>query len=385
MFVFDFDYVILNIILLLLFCYSGNKISKGSNYWAYSIPCIILYTFVLGSRYGRGNDYFHYVDVYLYGLGYEQKLFTWFNNILKDININPYHIFYFYAFCFISSAFIFFKLINKNYLKYIIPLFLIATIKFEEYQIRQAFGFVFIFFFIYELFKDDTTNKIIPFRKIILCFTYAIAVYSVHSANIFIIVVIFVFYLYGKRLIPLYISIPLYIYASYYISYYTNIEFINPYLEYFGDQNELFSTYVENSDKWFSAEGYDSKYLRNNAIKLFETLGNISLMYYLYKTLKLLSNDKWAYSLSNTYIVGSIFMQSFMQLELLNRMGGNLLMFWFVPLSIVLYNFRKMRYSLIEKITFVFLLFWVYEYLKYLFYRREEMIYFLWDIATSDY
>ena len=81
---FDIIYIILNLLLLFIFWYGGLRISKGDNYWKNAILCIVAFTLVLGLRYGRGNDYHHYV--YIYVNGYTegtQRAFVWLNSFLN--------------------------------------------------------------------------------------------------------------------------------------------------------------------------------------------------------------------------------------------------------------------------------------------------------------
>ena len=68
----------------------------------------------MGTRYGRGYDYFHYVDVYLNGDPNSQYSFLLFNGLLKNIlGIGRYFIFYVYAIPFILCGFKFLKNFQK--------------------------------------------------------------------------------------------------------------------------------------------------------------------------------------------------------------------------------------------------------------------------------
>jgi len=101
----------------------------------------------------------------------------------------------------------------------------------------------------------------------------------------------------------------------------------------------------------------------------------------------------------NYFVVGSIIQNAFRQLELLNRIGGDFALFYFFPLSIVFfysmqkpqirYNKQTQTLSVVLKKSFltngwyklmvVFLLWYAYDYLKYLF-MRGDMTKFIWDI-----
>lgn len=386
MLTFDFTYLFFNAVLLFTFFYYGRKIAKGANYWKNALVCIMVYVFVLGARYGRGNDYFHYLSVYKVGLGYEQVLFEWINDFLKWMGVGAHYIFFYYAFVFIVCAMIFLKPYRK-YMAYMLPIFLIATLQLEEYQIRQALSYSFVFLYTWKLVEKNSKRKTIfgmNARHIWLALFFLLAT-AIHIANSLIIVVITFFYLFLHRLIPLYVSIPVYLVAVYVLSTYADLSFLEKILSFLSRQNERFAQYVERSDIWFSSEGYKTKYVRQNIVMVFEALGNISLFYFSAKTIKKACNEKWAILMTNMYIFGTIFRQAFIRLELMNRMGNNMMLFFFVPLSIVLYYYKKMKYNFFEKVCFVFLIFWVYDYLKMMLMRDVEKMLFLWDYSTYQY
>ena len=87
MFNFDLDYFLLNLLLLLIFIIAGNKISFGRKKEKYIWICFIVFTFVLGSRYLRGNDYLRYQHTFLYDDDESQIIFTAINRFLRGIGI----------------------------------------------------------------------------------------------------------------------------------------------------------------------------------------------------------------------------------------------------------------------------------------------------------
>ncbi len=382
MFNLDLDYLFLNLLLLGVFAYSGKKISAGSKYKGYAFICIALYTFVLGSRYMRGNDYEHYIEVYVYGygIGTIQPLFTGFNDLLKENGVQALHIFYYYSLPFIIAGFIFLSRFKK-YAKYMLPFFLIDVIYFNEFQIRQSLGYTFVFLFLYELFRTEyiTVNRLSSYRKYIMCYLYIMLAYSVHTADAYIMAIILVVYLAKKTMIPLVISIPAYLIGTFVISRLSDITFLQSFMAGFEDSETLFSRYVENSDKWFSAEGYKDIYTRNPIVRIFEVAGNISLFILSYKYIKKCCNERWIICLTNLFIIGAIVKASFINLEIMNRLGGNLKIFVFAPLSVVLFYRKQLKRTFWTKVCFLCLTFWIYDYLRYLF-LRGDMTKFIWDI-----
>ena len=158
MFNFDLDYFLLNLLLLLIFIIAGNKISFGRKKEKYIWICFIVFTFVLGSRYLRGNDYLPYQHTFLYDDDESQIIFTAINRFLRGIGIGKYYFLYIYSIPFIVCALTFMKNL-KIYARYLFPAFLLSFIFFNEYCIRQALGFSFVFMYMYYLFEKDNTLK----------------------------------------------------------------------------------------------------------------------------------------------------------------------------------------------------------------------------------
>lgn len=117
--------------MLITFIIAGKGISKDkSHYWIYAFWPAIVFTIVLGLRLNRGNDYVHYMEVYLYDLEDKQVLFTAFNHFLKDLGTGPHWIFIWYSGAFILGAMFFLRSV-KRYAAWVLPLFLISgTIKY---------------------------------------------------------------------------------------------------------------------------------------------------------------------------------------------------------------------------------------------------------------
>ncbi len=400
MFNFDFTYFFINIVLLGSFIYSGYRISKGCDYFKYSCICVIIFTLVLGLRYGRGNDYHHYVDIYVHGYNEGRQLvFTWINGLLSWLGVGRYSIFLFYSFIEIVCAMIFMKRYSR-YAQYMLPWFLIATIFFDEYQIRQALGFSFVFLCLDRLFEiNDSKQNVLKkenIKQVGLAVLYLILAYSIHSVCGYMLVIMIVLNCFYRRTIPLICSIPLLLFCTYFFTQWFDFSWLNPILERFVGDDIRMSQYLENREKWFSVEGMSDLYKRNDIVLVAEMLGTISLYILGSKVINRFYRRADAYAMYNFFVIGSIIQNAFRQLELLNRIGGDFALFWFFPLSLVLY-YKQQLYSthdgkknlvtsLINPFTkknaytfwVVCLLWYVYNYFKYLF-MRGDMIKFIWD------
>lgn len=62
----DIIYVLLNLILLFVFTVAGINVSCRRSFWGNAFICSIFFIFIVGSRYGRGNDYLHYASVFIH-------------------------------------------------------------------------------------------------------------------------------------------------------------------------------------------------------------------------------------------------------------------------------------------------------------------------------
>lgn len=376
----DFIYIFLNLVMLLVFIISGKCIHKDKkHFWKYAIWPVIVFTLVLGLRLNRGNDYIHYMQVYLYDLVDDQVLFTAFNHFLKSLGTGPHWIFIWYSGAFILGAMFFLEKL-REYASFILPLFLIAFTSFSEYMIRQAFGYSFVFLFIAFMFSED-----MPRYKRWVCMAFSFWLASnIHSANaITCIISMGLYYFVSSPIKPMY-SIPLYLVATFYLQKHFDFSYLNGILSFLGDQNDKFSSYTENADNWFSDDAKNAIYDRKPVIKILQTMGDCSLMYLSYICIKLKPNRQFSF-FHNTFTIGAIVTQCFYSLEILRRMGDIMYWYWAFPLAYYLFHAKYVLRKLVSKehllkCLSLALLFYGYEYLKYLFLRVDNMYKFLWDM-----
>lgn len=333
----------------------------------------------MGSRYGRGNDYLHYVDVFVNGDPNSQYIFLLFNDGLKKIlGIGKYFIFYIYAIPFILCGFKFLKNF-RNVANFVFPLFLISMTYFEEYEIRQALSFSFVF-----LFMDAFLNmRGIGKKKVLKLILYFTGTLLIHSANILFIIVFLVF-IYGYRKVFNYkATIPLLLFCTYVFVKYYDISYLMPILNLLGSLTPKFAQYTQGNaaEAWFGTEAFQLENARNPLIQFLEIVGNSSLFYFSYKIIKSKDTVKERSILcfTNMYVLGCCGKQAFLYLEILNRMSGLFQRMWFIPLSIVLRSIRFSKLSFWEKIMYFSMIFVMYDYLKYLFFPNPDMMMFLWD------
>ena len=380
----DFDYILINIFLLGMFIDAGRNIASGNRQFPGVLACVIFFSVVLGMRYGRGNDYFHYIDVFIDDLEPTQKFFTAFNKVLKFFSVSPFAIFFFYAFFFIKAGLL---LVNnfKSLGKYLYPFFLIAFISFEEFCIRQAFGFSFVFLYIISLhqFFIEKTKK-----RLFLTFIFATIAYSIHSANIIEITLITIIYLFSFVQFPWKHLVLFYLFSKYFVPNFFDFSWLNQMLTFLSDSDSKFEHYVEASEYWFTNDAVDGIYSRNYFISILESVANCALIYLSTVILKrmdfyyensLKNNYKLVITLFYCYFWGTCLLQMFHNLELFRRVFNPLYYFWCVPLAFIMTYKSQFLTKTEQKMLIPIWLFWGYEYFRYLFMRNGQTL-FLWDI-----
>lgn len=267
----------------------------------------------------------------------------------------------------------------REYARLAFPLFLISFASFSEYMIRQAFGYSFVFLFIAFMFSDMPNLK--KWVCMALCFWMA---YNIHSANaITCAISVGLYYFVSFPIKPIY-TIPLYLVASFYLQKHFDFSYLNGVLSFLGDQSDKFSSYTDNAENWFSDDAKNAIYDRKPFIKILQTMGDCSLMYLSYICIKLKPNRQFSF-FHNTFAIGAIVTQCFYSLEILRRMGDVMYWYWAFPLAYYLFHakyvfkqFATKKFML--KCLSLALLFYSYDYLKYLFMRVNDMYKFLWDM-----
>lgn len=371
-------FVVLNLITLFLFILVGNNYRTSKNRFLTYLPAIISFSLLLGLRYNRGNDYMHYQDIYNEGMEYDQKLFSVFNDILHWLNVSDTGIFFFYSLIFILSSYCIIDY-YKNISRQLIPMFLICFILFDEWFIRQAFGFCTVFFFMRFLFDTNYSIK----KRILGCIVMGVATYYIHSANFLLIFIISIFYIFIHKPITYKITIPLYLIASLYFQSHMDFTLVNNILSLFSGMNH-YSEYFKEGSSWFSVDAANAMYLRNPIIKIYQLIGECSFLYLGHKYLSKSNNtsfEKSIVALFNTSVVGLILTQAFFTVEIPRRLGEMIGIVWCFPFAYLMSIVKIKREKLINGICIMCLSFFFYSYAKYLLFRNDAVYpyLFIWD------
>lgn len=382
--IFNIDFILLNLLLFFVFAKAGQNIARKKLYWENANWCIAIFTFVQGCRFARGNDYHAYSQLFKNGFNEENPLFSYINEFLKLLGVNQYSCFMVYAFVFILCAMIFMHDYRK-YAKYMFPLFLGGFLLFEEYMIRQAFSYSFLFIYLKYLFHikinkitDIASNK----KNILLCIIFAAITLAIHTGNIINIFVITVLYLFWKKPFNPWYSIPIYMCCVYILPNIFNFSWLDPILHFAAESDARAAEYASNSEYWFSSEGKNDIYTKNNIIEFIQVLASSSVMYLGYKLIKnrFYNNDVLT-TLLNVFIIGLCIESLFVNLEILHRIGQVMDRIGYILIPIILY-YKPHNINFIHKLLYLSFTWFMYYYVKYLLYSGKVSM-FIWDTPYS--
>lgn len=382
--IFNIDFILLNLLLFFVFAKAGQNIARKKLYWENANWCIAIFTFVQGCRFARGNDYHGYSQLFKNGFNEENPFFSYINEFLKLLGINQYSCFMVYAFVFILCAMIFMHDYRK-YAKYMFPLFLGGFLLFEEYMIRQAFSYSFFFIYLKYLFRiriskisDIISNK----KNILLCIIFAIMTLAIHTGNIINIFVITILYLFWKKPFNPWYSIPIYICCVYILPDIFNFSWLDPILNFAAESNAKAAEYVSNSEYWFSSEGKNDIYTKNNISEFIQVIASSSVMYLGYKLIKnRFYNNSILTTLLNVFIIGLCIESLFVNLEILHRIGQVMDRVGYLLVPIIIY-YKPLNLNIANKFLYLSLIWFMYYYAKYIIFSGKVSM-FIWDTPYS--
>ena len=350
-----------------------NYINK--NYIYVVIIPILIYSLVVGMRYGWGPDYLWYKFRFEHPLDYEDEDlgFRLFNMFIAKLGFNHVGVFISYSLVFISSGFILLRSYNEN--KYMIFLFLLATLSFHTTAIRQAFAHSFVFLYIYYLNKQK-------WLYLIPCVFFQI---SIHGATILTTFYITAFYFFTKKplnckyVIILYILLSLFsIQLSGFVSSY-----ITDIVTSLGFIDNKFSGYIDNSDRWFGSDAIDEERIQSTMGFIMSVLYYSSSIYIGAIALKYKPKFSIIY-IYNASVVGFIIFRLFLLFEILKRIAIPLEMLYFIPTGYAFYFFKYYRKLLSPKekmyysaSIYIIVIYYIMYYGRFILLSPERI--FIWN------
>ena len=366
--------------LLLIILYIGGSFfdtgikKREIIHLSFIIIPIIIYSLIEGLRYGRGNDYFEYKYIYenahsIFNYNDEnlEYLFTLLNYILRDANIPYYGAFIVYSFLTIFFIVIGLRKLNiSGICKFALPLFLVATLFQSENIVRQTISFSICFAGICYLIKGEKTT----FLALI-----ALAL-GFHNTAIIIFLATVLLFLVKNQLPPLKLTIVLYL-----ISWIVGRSILPKFSLIFTliTLPVKYEHYSNNTDFWFSGEELVTQFSTvTMARSIVNSIGILVLAYYILK--KYNRHDLNIFL--NLFIIGAIFNQFTIGVQLLTRITTLFYNFQFIVLAIILYyfyTFEKFRYNWRTLLVLIVCLNQLYNYFVPIFNGASGAM-FVWDL-----
>lgn len=336
------DHIFLFLVLFGIFFFLTQIKQKtiNNNYWEITFIPIIVYSLVLGCRYGWGNDFIWYKYRFEHPYGYEDENigFRCINLFLNDIGFNYTGAFIIYSLIFIIGVYTLLRFYNNN--KYMLFLFLPATVLFSTATIRESFAASFAYIAYYFFFKKNYIGVIIS----LLCMN------SIHSAPFIPFFIIIGLYLFNKeKTISLRYSLIIYIGIFLFQANIEDfiIEPLNKAISYISFNNK-YQGYIEQADYWFSEEGKNQQYEQSFLTSSLMFLFHISIIYIGYLGLKY-RNNKYVRCFYHSVFVGLCMLVLFFQLEILRRIAEALVQMYYIPVGYSIATITLIKKTKINK------------------------------------
>lgn len=327
------DHIVL--FLILFFCFllitRINQSTINKYYWHIVLVPIILYSLILGCRYGWGNDYLWYKYRFEHPFGYKDESpgFRFINMLIADLGGNYVGAFIVYSLVFIVCVYSLLKLYRNN--KYMLFLFLPATLLFSTYTIRQSFAGSFVYLAFLFFFKK---------KWLFMGLTLIIAS-SIHAAALLPFIVYMILYFITSKPFPIKYTIPIYILMFVFTSVFSEIilQGLNEILPYISLESK-YQGYIDGANRWFSGEGRDDIYKQSTLTSMLMFAFHVSMIFIGYISLREVPN-RLISVFYNMLVISLVFLVLFFELEILRRMAESCMQLYFIPIGYAFYYYKR--------------------------------------------
>ncbi len=339
---------------LFLLSFLLTKKKQGNyehSFWNATSLFIIAYTVIVGLRYGWGGDYYEYercfnnikTQFFDYDVAY-WKLYEFEHSLglsfAESLMLSSLLI--------VVSYFYIVKAMKGN--KYMLMLFLPATILITTYALRQfhAIAYINIALGLF-LFSDNILGK--KKINIIISALLIFFAYHTHGASLAYALpfVIFIFYR-TPQYIPYKISIIIFICTIVFSGIITTA-FNNIFLSFFEGltMNDHLHNYVDKADGRIFGEGAmeDNMFAYGGIFQMIHYAGQIALLYVTGRALSIKPSRNITY-IYNIVVIAIILQQIFFNQEIMRRILDPLFILYFIPLGYaitVLIEHRSNRFK----------------------------------------
>lgn len=370
--------------ILFVFFYIWGKYNYNAQdehvFWPMAILPIFLYSFIVGSRYGWGPDYFGYKyrmeNAFTY---YEEQVgFRWLNQIINLIGFNYVVGYIIYSLIFMFGAFILIRSYHKES-KYMYAFLVPAILIFVNSAIRQGVALSFLLVAIYFM------NK----RKWLAVAIFILIGSSIHSVTLLPAIILLCFLLFIKQPLDWRITIPLYLFFTFIFDG-SKIGFLADYLQYISLDNK-FQGYIDKSDLWFSSDAANDIYEQGTFALIMSSGFYISIIFLGYQALKTKMNQQILF-IYNSFVFSVILFRAVFLYEILRRIAEPIILLYFILIGYILYiyDFNKVlvasniespdkRKDVIYRLGIVVILIYILLFVvRFIFMRPQSR--FFWNI-----
>lgn len=376
-----FIYILIKLTELLTFIIVGIELSKTKNnkdYWKIALPAIIVFALVDGLRYGRLVDYYGYLAQYnLVNTLFSENidpLFSVFMFFFKETGLG------FTSFMVAQSAILMFACFvllkpYRIYAKFALPL-LLPLLVMNENLTRWFLACSFL------IFAYDYLNK----KRYPFTIVWLIAAQLTHNAIFPLFLLILLFPMYNKVIIPRRVALFLFIFMTLFsnIKNATFIVQISDFLLSSGLVNENMSMmgHMLHAQDLIQGEHLELGIMQN---ALYQKIISIVIWSPIIWFGYIYANNEHLKGIYNITVVSIILSPLLSQVELLSRYTMFMGIFSFIIAGIYYYNeFRRRRKDLRFSVALISLLFFMYPTISLIFNRgADDNMLFIWDAVSN--
>ena len=327
----NLDHIILYTFLFIYFYLWGrynSNVKNSKRFWISALVPILLYSVIVGSRYGWGPDYLWYKFRLENAFSFkeDQVGFKLLNQAITGLGFNFVGGYIIYSLIFVICAFVLIRSYGSES-KYMYAFLIPATLFVVNYAIRQGVALSFVLLAIYFFYRKRWIS-------LVICLFIGA---TIHTAIIVTAAGLGACFFLFKKPISWKITIPLYLFFTFLFDSRT-LGFLAPLLQKYITLDNKFQSYIDNADMWFGVEGADKRYEQGNFALIMSSLFYLSVFFIGFKALKIKPSSRILF-LYNSFVLGVIFYRAVFLFEILRRFAEPLVMLYFVVLGYGVYVF----------------------------------------------
>ncbi|MDQ1086636.1 EpsG family protein [Siphonobacter sp. SORGH_AS_1065] len=333
----EIDHILLFILLFLLFFYwgkVGSKVTSSYNFWQFAAIPILVYSIIVGSRYGWGPDYISYkyrlehADTYKE----EQVGFKILNQFINSSGFGFIGGYILYSLIFIICSFVLIRHFRKQGM-YMYAFFIPSTLIFVTSAIRQGLALSFIMLAIYFYEK----------KRWITCILIIMIGYTIHSSILVTAIIMAIIFVFTKKPINWKITVIFYLIVTIFFQK-SSMNILTNFLQNNVNLTNGFQSYIDNADVWFGDEGANDIFEQSTFTLVISSMFYISLIYLGYKALQIYP-DLLISKIYNVVVIGIIFYRIVFLYEILRRFAEPLIMLNYIVLGYVFFVMSRQNIS----------------------------------------